>query len=128
MQAQPVLLIYDVFACSYLTPVHTFERRTTFLKDMFTLTNGSFCPWELISRRFRYHFSDSYLCLAVLFHSGLSTMRDKSVETFSFQRVFWCMLFNYYGSHKKLPPPPPLPPNNVGFPIAQMMGFAAVQH
>ena len=54
-----------------------------------------------------------------------ATMRDKRVETLSFQRVFWCMLFNSYRLAQKTTP---LPPNNVGFPIAQTMGFAAVQH
>ena len=43
----------------------------------------------------------------------LPTMRDKSVETLSFQRVFWCMLFNYYHLAQKTTP---LLPNNVGFP------------
>ena len=35
------------------------------------------------------------------------------------------MLFNSYRLAQKTIP---LPPNNVGFPIAQTMGFAAVQH
>ena len=35
------------------------------------------------------------------------TMRDKSVETLSFQRVFWCMLFNYYRLAQKTTLPSP---------------------
>ena len=49
----------------------------------------------------------------------VATMRDKSVETLSFQRVFWCMLFKYYRLAQKKTIP--LPPTNVGFPIVQAM-------
>ena len=62
--------------------------------------------------------------LTEIFKAFETTMRDKSVETLSFQRVVWCMLFNYYRLAQKTTP---LPLFNVGFPIAQTMGFAAVQ-
>ena len=57
-----------------------------------------------------------------------TTMRDKSVETLSFIKGYFGVCYSIItASHKKLPPPP-FPPNNVGFPIAQTMGFVAVQH
>ena len=45
----------------------------------------------------------------VLLSSNLlqPAMRDKSVETLSFQRVFWCMLFNSYRLAQKTIPPSP---------------------